>query len=408
MTAARLRPRLAISGFIAAVIALTLALPAVASAAEVPLTVAFFGTGEGEVECEVEGGGPEACEAEYPEGTEVAVLPVAEAGCEFVEFFGDCGPLECELTMDDARTVNVVFNLEPAEEFALNIVEPGTGEGEVECEVEATTGPCEAEYPEGTEVTLIATPETGSEFVEWAGECDTITGNECEVEMTEEKTVEVVFNLEPEEFALNVEEPGTGTGTVECELQEGPEACASEYPAGTEVNLIATASPGSEFVDWKGECATITGNECEVEMTEEKTVEVVFNLEGGPPPPTVTEVTPSSGTTAGGTAVTIKGTNLTGATEVKYCATAVVCAGTVATCKVESATEIKATTPAHAAGVVDVRVVTPGGESAVNAPADHFTFETPVSPPTVTSVSPNEGSTAGGNVVTITGTNLTG
>src|SRR6476646_9138463 len=325
MTAARLRPRLAISGFIAAVIALTLALPAVTSAAEVPLTVAFFGTGEGEVECEVQGGGPEACEAEYPEGTEVAVLPVAEAGSEFVEFFGDCGPLECELTMDEARTVNVVFNLEPAEEFALNIVEPGTGEGEVECEVEATTGPCEAEYPEGTEVTLIATPETGSEFVEWAGECD-----------------------------------------------------------------------------------TITGNECEVEMTEEKTVEVVFNLEGGTPPPTVTEVTPSSGTTAGGTAVTIKGTKLTGATEVKYVATAVVCAGTVATCKVESATEIKATTPAHAAGVVDIRVKTPGGESAVNAPADHFTFETPVSPPTVTDVSPNEGSTAGGNVVTITGTNLTG
>ncbi len=304
MTAARLRPRLAISGFIAAVIALTLALPAVASAAEVPLTVEFFGTGTGEVECEVEGGGPEACAPEYEVGKEVTVLPVAETGSEFVEFFGDCGPLECELTMDEAHTVNVVFDLEPAEEFALNVVEPGTGEGEVECEVEATTGLCEAAYPEGTEVTLIATAETGSEFVEWAGECDTITGNECEVEMTEEKTVEVVFEPEPEEFALNIEEPGSGTGTVECELETGPEPCAPEYPAGTEVNLIATPETGSEFVEWSG-CDTVSGvteNECQVEMSEEKTVEVLFELEGGEPKfkLTVTKSGTGTGTVKGG------------------------------------------------------------------------------------------------------------
>jgi IPT/TIG domain/Divergent InlB B-repeat domain len=492
MTAARLRPRLAISGFIAAVIALTFALPAVASAAEVPLTVEFFGTGAGSVECEVEAI-VEPCAPEYEEGKEVTVLPEAEEGSEFTEFFGDCGPLACELTMDEAHTVNVVFDLEPAEELALNIVEPGTGEGSVECEVEATTGPCEAEYPEGTDVTLIATAETGSKFEEWSGECDTIVGNECGVEMTEEKTVEVVFDVEPEEFALNIEEPGSGSGTVECELQEGPEACAAEYPEGTELTLIATAESGSEFVEWNGECDSIAGNECAVEMTAEKTVEAIFELEesgeslltihkagtgagkveceveGGEPEaceskyaegtelslvatasggsnfagfsggtgsaagcstspctfmlnansavtatfnlstpaPTVSSVAPNKGTTAGGTVVTITGTNLTGAEEVKYGATAVTCAGTVATCKVESATEIKATTPAHAAGEVDVTVKTPGGTSATGA-GDKFTFETPVSAPTVSSVAPNKGTTAGGTVVTITGTNLTG
>src|SRR5262249_23114900 len=44
--------------------------------------------------------------------------------------------------------------------------------------------------------------------------------------------------------------------------------------------------------------------------------------------------------------------------------------------------------------------------SAVNAPADQFTFDA-TAVPTVTSVSPNQGPTAGGTSVAITGTNFT-
>ena len=113
-------------------------------------------------------------------------------------------------------------------------------------------------------------------------------------------------------------------------------------------------------------------------------------------PPTVTEVIPDAGPSAGGNTVTIKGTNLTGATEVKFGAnpgTAVV---------VESSTEIKVTAPAGT-GTVDVIVTTPGGPSA-NTAADNYTY---VAAPTC-SISPNQGPTAGGTAVTITGTNLTG
>jgi hypothetical protein len=38
-----------------------------------------------------------------------------------------------------------------------------------------------------------------------------------------------------------------------------------------------------------------------------------------------------------------------------------------------SATQLKATAPARAAGVVDVSATTPGGTSAVSA-ADHYTY----------------------------------
>jgi hypothetical protein len=115
--------------------------------------------------------------------------------------------------------------------------------------------------------------------------------------------------------------------------------------------------------------------------------------------PTVAGVSPSSGSTAGGTAVTITGTNFTGATAVSF-------GGVAATSfTVNSATQITATAPAEAAGTVDVKVTTAGGTSAAVA-ADHFTYVTPV--PTITGISPTSGSTAGGTIVTITGSNFTG
>src|SRR5687767_9213106 len=73
--------------------------------------------------------------------------------------------------------------------------------------------------------------------------------------------------------------------------------------------------------------------------------------------PTVTAISPSSGTTSGGTSVTITGTGfLTGAT--------VTLGGTAATnVTVVSSTSITATTPAHAAGTVDVVVTNTDSQS---------------------------------------------
>lgn len=116
--------------------------------------------------------------------------------------------------------------------------------------------------------------------------------------------------------------------------------------------------------------------------------------------PTVTSVSPSSGSTAGGTAVTITGTNFNGATSVKFGTTA------ASAFTVNSATQISATSPAHAAAAADVTVTTPSGTSTAG-PGDVFTYIAPTKP-AVTMVSPSSGSTAGGDMVTITGTGFTG
>jgi hypothetical protein len=118
------------------------------------------------------------------------------------------------------------------------------------------------------------------------------------------------------------------------------------------------------------------------------------------PAPVVTGLTPASGPVIGGTVVTITGTGFTGATSVLFGATA----GTGLT--VNSATQITVTSPAGAAGIVDVTVTTPNGTSAVT-PADQFTYTT-IPAPTVTGLTPVSGPVIGGTVVTITGTGFTG
>lgn len=127
----------------------------------------------------------------------------------------------------------------------------------------------------------------------------------------------------------------------------------------------------------------------------------IFPVGGNPPPvaPIVSTVSPASGTTAGGTAVTITGTGFQGGAAVSFGGTNAI------SVVVNSATQLTATTPARMAGVVNVTVTNPGGLNGSKASA--YTFVAPPAPgPTITAVSPSSGTTAGGTTVVITGTNF--
>ena len=122
---------------------------------------------------------------------------------------------------------------------------------------------------------------------------------------------------------------------------------------------------------------------------------------GTPPPvaPTVTAVSPATGPAAGGTVVTVTGSNLAGGS-VAFGATQ----ATAVTCTASSCT---ATSPAGS-GTVHVTVTTTAGTSTTSN-ADQFTYQTtPPRPPAVTAISPSSGPAKGGTVVTITGSNLAG
>jgi len=113
--------------------------------------------------------------------------------------------------------------------------------------------------------------------------------------------------------------------------------------------------------------------------------------------PNVTGISPARGPLAGGTVVNVTGTGFTGATAVKFGNTA----GTALT--VNSDTQINITSPAGAAGTVNVTVTTPGGTSA-NSSANQFTY---APAPTVTGIAPTSGTVDGGTVVNVTGTGFT-
>ena len=82
--------------------------------------------------------------------------------------------------------------------------------------------------------------------------------------------------------------------------------------------------------------------------------------------PTVTSLAPASGGTGGGTIVGITGTNFSGVTAVKF-------GSANASFTVNSATSITATSPAGAAGTVDITVTTVTGTSPTHV-ADQFTY----------------------------------
>jgi len=118
-----------------------------------------------------------------------------------------------------------------------------------------------------------------------------------------------------------------------------------------------------------------------------------------PPVGSVTSITPNTGPVTGGTATTITGVGFTGCTGATFGGTA----GT--SFVVVNDTTITVTTPAHAAGAVDVVVLCPSGNLTL---VTGFTFTGVGIPPTVTSITPTFGPTTGGTLTTITGTNFTG
>ena len=288
----------------------------------------------------------------------------------------------------------------------------------------------EAVEAEGSEFAGFEVVEGGDLF----GVCETTS--EClvghEGETGEPVKLVAYFEAEPAPATgpYTIEIQGTGAGEVKTGEGEfgtnwpgvPPVACSYESPGPAEgactgnlslaegieaIYVEAVEAEGSEFAGFEvveggdlfGVCETTS--ECLVGHEGEtgEPVKLVAYFEAEEGAPTVSGVSPNHGPP--NTEVTITGTNLTGATAVKFGTE------TANSFSVESGTTVKAHSPtACTSGTVDVTVTTPGGTSATSS-ADHFTCEAPPPPaPTVSGVSPNHGPP--NTEVTITGTNLTG
>lgn len=121
-----------------------------------------------------------------------------------------------------------------------------------------------------------------------------------------------------------------------------------------------------------------------------------FTYNPAPDPPTVSGVTPGYGGAAGGTAITISGSDFTTTED-----TSVTIGGSAGlNVVVVNQTTITCTTPAHSAGSVDVTVGNQNGSSTL---PQCFTY---YGPPDVQSLLPDSGPEGGGTSVTLSGSDF--
>ncbi|EKF18646.1 Calx-beta domain-containing protein [Nitratireductor pacificus] len=181
-------------------------------------------------------------------------------------------------------------------------------------------------------------------------------------------------------FTISLSSPaGPGGVTFDIATADGTATAGEDYQAKSIVG--ATIAPGESTyvfsVDVYGDTSNEPNETFFVNITnvtnaitgDGQGVGTIVNddLAG----PSVTSISPNNGPEAGGTSVTITGTNFTGATAVTFGGAA------AASFTVNSGTTISAVTPAGTAGAVDVAVTTPGG---TDTETGGFTYNPPVPP----------------------------
>jgi secreted trypsin-like serine protease len=183
--------------------------------------------------------------------------------------------------------------------FTLFVSLSGTGSGTVTSNPGDINCPpdCSFGYTSGTDVTLTATADSGSDFTGWTGAGCSGTGT-CTVSMDLARSVVAQFtNTSPTPVTrtLTVVPSGGGSGTVTSEptgINCGSD-CSEGFPHGTEVTLTATPASGSTFAGWEG-CPDSGTSTCVVAMDQAREVTATFGLEAAiPTPPPADEPSPA-------------------------------------------------------------------------------------------------------------------
>jgi PKD repeat protein len=157
--------------------------------------------------------------------------------------------------------------------FPLAVSIAGAGSGNVNRSPAGTTcSDCTANFDAGRVVTLTATPDAGSVFAGWSGDCSG-TGS-CQVTMNQARSMTATFA--PNSFMLTVSKQGTGSGQV----SSSPHGitcgagCQASFDTGAVVTLTATPDPGSVFAGWSGDCSGTVS--CQVTISQARSVTATF------------------------------------------------------------------------------------------------------------------------------------
>jgi alpha-tubulin suppressor-like RCC1 family protein len=226
-------------------------------------------------------------------------LAAAPAAGSFVSGWSGCTTVSadkatCTVAMSYAKTVSVTF--QPTH-YGVTARTAGTATGTITSSDTApaiacpsSSSPCAALAPNGSTVTLTATPDEGAIVTGWTG-CTSVSADKRTCTATMTMARKVVATFQPARYPVTARTTGlygaaqgtiTSTGTdptIACAANTG--TCASTAPNGATVMLTADVPAGSLLASWTG-CTSVSADKrtCTVSMTSGKTVTATYQKTG--------------------------------------------------------------------------------------------------------------------------------
>jgi hypothetical protein len=229
---------------------------------EILLNIEKAGTGEGTIISQPTGIDCGAgCRHAYPESTLITLIASPKASSLFSHWSQCSQSQENRITINLEQTSTCIAHfkqLPPPPTGSHRLVTNKTGQGIVVSEPAgiACHPTCYAHYPEGTALTLRATPSAGFAFAGFSGDCN----NQGYVLLDADKSCTVAFEptttpVSPEkpQFILRTETQGPGQ-IVGKGIKCG-EDCIENYGREMTVTLTAIPQLGAQFSHWRGDCA---------------------------------------------------------------------------------------------------------------------------------------------------------
>jgi len=139
-------------------------------------------------------------------------------------------------------------------------------------------------YDAGEEVSLVASPAAGYQFVNWTGDVANPNSATTTVTMDSDKTITAKFEPPPSppppgQYSLTIEVEGQGT-TV-------PPVGSHNYDEGSEVEVTAIPEEGWQFDGWTGDVADTNSATTTITLDADETIVAKFVPEADITPPAI-------------------------------------------------------------------------------------------------------------------------
>ena len=202
------------------------------------------------------------CELYYLPDTSVTAVASPGPTSSFLGFSSPTCSKTTSCTIDLQRDSSLVARFSPLE---VRVIRDGNGTGSIVSEPAGIACPptCTAAFPEGSQVTLVALPDTVTPFLSWKFGCapSSVDPRRCTLTATNRPNwVGVALGEDaeigvPTTLAVLFDIARVGKGVVRGRELDCGEKCEHRYVFGTQEVLSALPAEGWRFTQWDGACA---------------------------------------------------------------------------------------------------------------------------------------------------------